>query len=518
MIIFSSAYAEWHWISKKTHQGHIFTRYRYSKLSTAIIVDGMSPDDDWHKYPQITNQLPRLGAGNYWTAMYFNFHKEKQTLQLNEHIDSNTHSGASFWFQCSAMQLCQQLQWEYIQYGTGKDSSHKKGLYWEQTSSYSYTANNNGYGIMIPASIDYHRTEGTITADYFTIKSENAEEQYHPSGSSGVIFRHYQKRNLTTATGTWITYYHQISDDEYEYIRVKQPMNLQFVFGFGWMIYDATTPNFLVPLSYNSIRDMSLVKWTNASQWASNLKYTTFQSVKVWKSWAGTITQIGLQVIGAIVFSTIPGGLGTALGTVLTVSSFVVPIILKMPASIDTLVVSKIVQGVFGVITGIFGKVLGTIITLVAVIIITIYCPPAGGAVWGGTTVGTACTVLSCVAACVNSYTYLKLDSIQRKMDREKNLNIAFKTVFTRKQQQIEEAYKTNNIRTDAEHAMLVAEFWQYWQYKRNACSAEVETLDHFLNRTLMTGTEVAQTTLNNVYNFASGTLSVECDKPLILG
>ena len=224
----------------------------------------MSPNDDWRKYPQITNRLPRLGAGNYWTAKYVDFHKEKQTLQLDEHIDSNTHSGASFWFQCSAMQLCQQLQWEYIQYGTGKDSSHKKGLYWEETKAYFYVTKKNDSSITTPTSVDYYRTEGTVTTD--------AELAIKP----------YYKGKVIPNIGKWITYYHQISDDEYEYIRVKQPINLQFVFGFGWMIYDATSPNFLVPLSYNSIRDMSLVKWTNASQWASNLKYTTFQTVKEW--------------------------------------------------------------------------------------------------------------------------------------------------------------------------------------------------------------------------------------------
>ena len=110
------------------------------------------------------------------------------------------------------------------------------------------------------------------------------------------------------------------------------------------------------------------------------------------------------------------------------------------------------------------------------------------------------------------------MEAIQKELKKEQNLATSFKTLLAKKQQQIEDAYKTNNIRTDAEHAMLVAEFWQYWQYKRNACNAEVETLDHFLHRTLMTGTEVAQTTLDNVYNFAKGTLSLECDKPLILG
>lgn len=519
VIFFSSAYAEWHWVSHRNHQGMVFTSYRYGKCSTAVTVQGMSPDDDWHKYPQITNKLPRLGAGNYWIATYFNFHKENQTLQIDEHIDSNTHSGASFWFQCSAMQLCQQLQWEYIQYGTGKDSSHKKGLYWEQTKAYYYVTKKNDSSITTPTSVDYYRTEGTIMVDADELASKN--EQYLPSGSNGggLRFRkQYQKSNLIPAIGKWITYYHQISDDEYEYIRVKQPMNLQFVFGFGWMIYDATSSNFLVPLSYNSIRDMSLVKWTNASQWASNLKYTTFQSVKVWKSWAGTITSLGLQLVGSIIISSVPGAIGSIIGATIVASAYIVPYILKMPASIEMQVLSKVVQGVFGVLTDVFGKVLGTIISLVIVIVITIYCAPAGASIWEGSVMGTASTILSCTAAVVNTYATLRMESIQKDLKKEENLNTSFKTLYARKQRQIEEAYKTNNIHTDAEHGMLIAEFWQYWQYKRNACSAEVETLDHFLNRTLMTGTEVAQRTLNNIYNFADGTLSLECDKPLILG
>ena len=65
---------------------------------------------------------------------------------------------------------------------------------------------------------------------------------------------------------------------------------------------------------------------------------------------------------------------------------------------------------------------------------------------------------------------------------------------------------------------MLVTDFWKYWQYTRNACSAQVETLDGFLTRTLMTGTDVAHYTLTNVYNFADNTLSISCNKPLIIG
>lgn len=520
-ISFKSAYKEWHWSSKINNFGFKLNRYHYGYIDGGIIeVRGMSPDDDWQKYPQITKLLPRLSAGNHWIASYNNFQKVPQTVQLNEHIDSNTHSGASFWFQCSGMQLCQQLQWEYIQYGTGTDTSHKKGDYWERTSSFSYMARNNGYGIMIPNSYDYYRTEGTLTANVwtFTISSENEEKPYNPSGSNGSFNHHYNRHKLTTATGKWITYYHQISDDTYEYIRVKQPINLQFVFGFGWMIYDATSSNFLVPITYNSVRDMSLVKWTNASQWASNLKYTTFQSVKVWESWAGTITSLGLQLVGSIIISSVPGAIGSIIGATMIASAYIVPYILKMPASIEMQLLSKVVQGVFGVLTDVFGKVLGTIISLVIVIVITIYCAPAGASIWEGSIMGTASTILSCTAAVVNTYATLRMESIQKDLKKEENLNTSFKTLYARKQRQIEEAYKTNNIHTDAEHGMLVAEFWQYWQYKRNACSAEVETLDHFLNRTLMTGTEVAQRTLNNIYNFADGTLSVECDKPLILG
>lgn len=496
IIAFKSAYAEWHWKYKKTHQGHLFTRYEYSKLSTAFTVYGMSPDDDWRKYPQITNRLPRLGAGNYWTTQYFFFHKGKQTLQLDEHIDSNTHSGASFWFQCSAMQLCQQLQWEYIQYGTGKDSSHKKGLYWEETKVYFYVTKKNDSSITTPTSVDYYRTEGTVTTD-----AELASKPYY-------------KGNLTPGIGKWITYYHQISDDEYEYIRVKQPKNLQFVFGFGWMIYDATTPNFLVPLSYNSIRDMSLVKWTNASQWASNLKYTTFQTVKKWDGFMGALMGI-VTVVGCIVaawfqqYYLIPIIIGAA---------GAISAIFKIP-NVAIEAVAKALNAVFGFVIDIFGKFLGTILAIVIIVVITYYLGPTNGQlIWNNATVTTAVQVLACTSAAVNTYSTIKMEAIQKELKKEQNLATSFKTLLAKKQQQIEDAYRTNNIRTDAEHAMLVAEFWQYWQYKRNACSAEVETLDHFFHRTLMTGTEVAQTTLDNIYNFTKGTLSLECDKPLILG
>ena len=463
--------------------------------------------------------LPKLNTrGNYWTAKYYYFTKTNQTVFLNESIDANTHSGGSFSYNCYNVAYNQSISWEYIKYGTGTGSLNKKGTYWQGASSYSYLT---FCGKPASKSTRY-RTQGTITAStvknyviingkFYPVKDDSKESESNSKSSRafhGVGF-------IRTETGHFLTFYHQISETEYEYIKVKQPSswnNIQWGKGENYDVNSGV--KFLFPLESTSIKSMSLVKWTNASQWATNVKVNWWVQKKVWGGLMGAIMGV-ITVVACVVaayfqqYYLIPVIIGAA---------GAISAIFKIPnMAIDF--IAKVISEALGIIVDVFGEFLGTIIAIVIVIVITYYLgPEEGQLVWNSVTATTAAEVLSYTAATVNVYTTIKMQAIQKEFNKEMKRQLEFQTHAAKKQAEIEQAYASNNIRTDAEHAMLVADFWKYWQYKRNACSAQVETLDGFLTRTLMTGTDVAHYTLNNVYGFADNTLSISCNKPLIIG
>lgn len=523
-IQFTSAYNETYLKTYTTTDrwGETRTRTRVvnEQRNVAISVNGMSPNTDWQTVPAIKNLLPKLNTnGNYWIAKYYNFTTTNQTVFLNEPIDANTHSGGSFNYNCYNVAYNQSISWEYIKYGTGTGSLSKKGTYWQSASSYSYLTFCNR---PISNSTRY-RTQGTITASTvegyiingkFYPVEDDSKESKSTSGSSRRAF-HFGRLAYRTKTGYFLTFYHQISETEYEYIKVKQPSSWNSIQWGKGESYDVNSGvKFLFPLEFTSIKSMSLVKWTNASQWATNVKVNWWVQKKVWGGLMGAIMGI-VTVVGCVVaayfqqYYLIPVIIGAA---------GAISAIFKIP-NMAIEFIAKVISEALGIVVDIFGEFLGTIIAIVIVIVITYYLgPEEGQTVWNSVTATTAMEVLSYTAATVNVYTTIKMQAIQKEFNKEMKRQLEFQTRAAKKQAEIEQAYASNNIRTDAEHAMLVTDFWKYWQYKRNACSAQVETLDGFLTRTLMTGTDVAHYTLTNVYNFADNTLSISCDKPLIIG
>lgn len=521
-IQFTSAYKEtYRETYTKTNRWGETTRTRVvnKQRNVVIRVKGMSPNTDWQTVPAIKNLLPKLNTGgNYWRAKYFNFTKTNQTVFLNEHIDANTHSGGSFSYNCYNVAYNQSISWEYIKYGTGTGSLRKKGTYWQGVSSYKYvtfcgrpTSNSTKY-----------RTQGTITAstiegyvdrngNFYPITDDDDKSKSSSKSSRRFGFFHLAFKE---ETGYFLTLYFQKSDTEYEYIKVKQPSSWNDIQWGKGESYNATSGvKFLFPLESTSIKSMSLVKWTNASQWATNVKVNWWVQKKVWGGLMGAI--MGIVTVVACVVAAIycPYAIPLIIAAAGAISA-----IFKIP-NLAIEFITKVISEALGVVVDIFGEFLGTIIAIVIVIVITYYLgPEEGQLVWNSVTATTAMEVLSYTAATVNVYTTIKMQAIQKEFSKEMKRQLEFQTQAARKQAEIEQAYASNNIRTDAEHAMLVTDFWKYWQYMRNACSAQVETLDGFLTRTLMTGTDVAHYTLNNVYGFADNTLSISCDKPLIIG
>ena len=514
-IQFTSAYKEtYRETYTKTDRWGESTRTRVvNKQRTVFIsVKGMSPNTDWQTVPAIKNLLPKLNTkGNYWIAKHYNFTKTNQTVFLNELIDANTHSGGSFSYNCFKVAYNQSISWEYIKYGTGTGSLRKKGTYWQSASSYSYLTFSNR---PVPNSI-YYRTQGTITAStvknyviindkFYPVKDDSKESKSTSDFSMA----------FNMATGHFLTFYHQISETDYEYIKVKQPSswnNIQWGKGENYNVNSGV--KFLFPLESTSIKSMSLVKWTNASQWATNVKVNWWVQKKVWGGLMGAIMGVITVVACVVAAFYCPYAIPVIIGAAGAISA-----IFKIPNMAIEFIV-KVISETLGILVNVFGEFLGTIIAIVIVIVITYYLgPEEGQTVWNSVTATTAMDVLSYTAATVNVYTTIKMQAIQKEFNKEMKRQLEFQTQAAKKQAEIEQAYASNNIRTDAEHAMLVADFWKYWQYKRNACSAQVETLDGFLTRTLMTGTDVAHYTLNNVYGFADNTLSISCNKPLIIG
>lgn len=490
------------------------------QLSYLYCIQGMPPDTDWQTVPDIVNKLPELKTpNNYWVAKYSNFKLTKQTVFLDEHLGKDTHASGDFSYKCTKLAYNQSIKWEYIQYGTGTGSNHKTGTYWQEIKSFKYYT---FCGRPLLNSTKY-RTEGTISVSRAVGHidkngvmhpiSSNVSG-YQPGSSSSTMQNRFFSQMEEKHSGYFLTFYRQISETEYEYIRVKQPSSWNSIHWGKGKKYDANSGiKFLFPLESTAMKSMSLVKWTNASQWATNVKVNWWVKKKVWRGWVGVV--MGVITVVACVVAAIycPYAIPWIIAAAGAISA-----IFKIP-NVAIEFIADVIGKAIGVIIDIFGEFLGTIIAIVIVIIITYYLgPEEGQLVWNSATATTAVEVLAYTAATVNVYTTIKMQAIQKEFNKEMKRQLEFQTQAAKKQAEIEQAYASNNIRTDAEHAMLVTEFWKYWQYKRNACSAQVETLDRFLTRTLMMGTDVAQYTLSNVYGFANNTLSISCDKPLILG
>lgn len=525
-IQFTSALKERHKIiyQQQTGPSSYETRSRIvnEQLSYLYCIQGMPPDTDWQTVPDIVNKLPELKTpNNYWITKYSNFKLTKQTVFLDEHLDKDTHASGDFSYACTKLAYNQSIKWEYIQYGTGTGSNHKTGTYWQEVKSFDYYTfcgrpqlNSTKYRadgtISVSRAVGYIDNNGVM----HPISSNVSGYQPGSSSSSSTMGDRFFSQMEKKYSGYFLTFYRQTSETEYEYIRVKQPSSWNDIQWGKGENYDANSGiKFLLPLESTAMKSMSLVKWTNASQWATNVKVNWWVEKKVWGGLMGAIMGVITVVACVVAAFYCPYAIPVIIGVAGVISA-----VFKIP-NMAIEFIAKVFSEVLGVIIDVFGEFLGTIIAIVIVIIITYYLgPEEGQLVWNSATATTAIQVLAYTAATVNVYTTIKMQAIQKEFNKEMKRQLEFQTQAAKKQAEIEQAYASNNIRTDAEHAMLVTDFWKYWQYKRNACSAQVETLDGFLTRTLMMGTDVAQYTLNNVYGFANNTLSISCNKPLIIG
>lgn len=308
-----------------------------------------------------------------------------------------------------------------------------------------------------------------------------------------------------------ITVYHQIDEDEWEALTVVGAKHTNTIYNnksvvteAGEAIDDADESSFFIPMHFATYEEMSMINRTQLATISGYIVFNCYKVVKLKWYQTGIFKIVVFIVIVAITIVFPPAGGATGiLGSSLAVGlslGLAGTLALIVGAIANALVAMIIAKLIMAVSVEIFGEKWGAIIGSVAsAFALTAGVGLANGqsmsSIWSS--MGSASNIMSITYSVGNGIAgYIQAGVKEIAQDTENLLKDYNKESRELTEKYINE-FGINEIGLNPSAIM-------------EASSIIYETSDGFLSRTLMTGSDIAEMTLDMVTNFMDYTLSTE--------
>lgn len=324
----------------------------------------------------------------------------------------------------------------------------------------------------------------------------------------------------TTYTTKYTTYYwsiwsHQKSENRYEEIWVRDLAFSSTIYhgkSVSYKAYDelankgdvvtGTTVSadalgesgFVVPIEWQTFKELSVFDRHNLGMCCQMLVLNSWKKVKIRWYQRGIFKWVGFII--AAILAIFTGGatltaylIAYANMAVLTAQIVAAAICAALSVVASALIMPLIMKAV----SAILPKAIAQVVTAVIVIVAVAYGQAAlAGQVF---TYGSICTVQTAFVlmnSVGNAYATLRQEATNNMLGQMTDMMKTFEE-------------KMEEISSYSEKLFGTSGFWN--RLTNDVC---VETPDQYLTRTLMTGSDIAQTTMDLVYDFADNTLSLD--------
>lgn len=304
----------------------------------------------------------------------------------------------------------------------------------------------------------------------------------------------------------------QTSENTYQVLHITGLVHRNYIYNGKYVeitakqaFADTEESGFLIPLHYNTLRGMSLVDSTQVSTCSCYMVLNSYQVVKQKWYQTGIFKIVLVLVVIGITYAT--GGFGAgsigllganaAVGAALGASGALAAVVGAVANALVAMILVKLVSiGAVAVFGDKLGTIIGTIASLVAL--------QVGTALSNGTSLSAsiaqlakADNILKLTMAAGNGYSdYIRAGAMETIQKTEE-----LKKEYESKSQEISDLYAQNfGYGRGVFDPMSLTE----------ATSFIMETRASFLDRTLMTGSDVADMSLTMIRDFTDITLSTK--------
>lgn len=385
----------------------------------------------------------------------------------------------------------------------------------------------------ITGTISDGASKGDISISYEA--SDDYSISYTTNASESVA---YEVDNST------MTVLYQISATQYEKITVVGFYHKNYVYHgkyVGTSVADAFADEddtgdsgFLLPLNYTVLENMNLVDFTQLTYAATHIVFSSYQVVK--KKWYQTGVFKVVIIVASVVITYFfpPAGIaamGAAIATAVGVSLAVGLLIAALGSAIASMIIAtilnKVSTKVFG--DGVLGQMIGSLIT-----IITMYYAGSGLSNLTQTTTSTASTATTTTidgvtttstsigtAATSTTFTLPEFENMASVLTALNLTSVSGVTSLASSAQQLFNAYTAGETYDIQQASEALTTKYNKLQKQIKEASDELdwgtvninpawltntsysnESVDSFLSRTTMTGSDVIDVTLGVIHDF----------------
>ena len=351
-----------------------------------------------------------------------------------------------------------------------------------------------------------------ITTDHFL--SLSFGETYSGVGSSTPSWGHWG--GLVQVTVNWISYFRQIDATHWEIIRVSF-MNQKNIIKNGVGDYNYGVQEFnkaeedyefsgvLIPLSYNTMKSISLLDATDCVQFASSIRFNCYVVKK--KKWyqsgffgaiikiAGIVISVVIMIVNPPVGSTLATSIAGALGVTSAIGTAIIGAVAN---AVIAVVVSAVVTPVLKDLLGDFA---GGILGVIASIAITWGINSALGGGFSLDSFANEFMKIDNIMALAKGIGNAYLEVIQGKMQDLQNEMNNFQNRYNEANEALSEATESNLS------GFGMNLYWQQLYYQNNALNSVIESRDQFLDRTLMLADDAINIQLQWIEDLAAMTI-----------
>ncbi len=301
----------------------------------------------------------------------------------------------------------------------------------------------------------------------------------------------FDDNDIRTETKEYTRLYHQITEGQYEVISITDLAHANFIYKGKAVIIsgkdaldDKDVSGFIVPMQENTFKEIGLRYATNLINFSSYLVFNCYKVKK--QKWY----QSGLfGIIIAIVISIITWNPATG------VAYLAVSMAVNIAISIAIQALMQVINSIFG------GTLLGSILSAILIVVALAY----GKLVLQG----AQATMSAVFSELMTATNLLQLTSsvgnsvasyYQRAAQAVFNKTQEYMQEYENKLDEIDQAFKDLGINNDYLFTSI-----------NNAIYTNIyESMDSFLTRTLMTGSDIAERSMNMISEMPALTLSTE--------
>lgn len=341
---------------------------------------------------------------------------------------------------------------------------------------------------------------------------------YYGTWSSVDNSLHYSgtMAGMTTVNVTWINYKRQIDASNWEIIRVAYINQANIIkngvgdYNYGVQEFNKAEEDYefsgvLIPLSYNTMKGISLLDATDCVQFASSIRFNCYVVKK--KKWyqsgffgaiikiAGIVISVVIMIVNPPVGSTLATSIAGALGVTSAIGTAIIGAVAN---AVIAVVVSAVVTPVLKDLLGDFA---GGILGVIASIAITWGINSALGGGFSLDSFANEFMKIDNIMALAKGIGNAYLEVIQGKMQDLQNEMNNFQNRYNEANEALSEATESNLS------GFGMNLYWQQLYYQNNALNSVIESRDQFLDRTLMLADDAINIQLQWIEDLAAMTI-----------